>query len=666
MDLAVLSLSLLLQVVSAILGWRLVRKGRNRLGWILAASAMTLVTLIIGDAVVRSIALPGGHPRDFPRDWAVLLLSLVVTWAFGGMFMGFSNPWADSEDIRRAFTGKSEKGESHLEGGQALQALVGASPVAIMALDPEGRVTLWNPAAERIFGWSEQEVLGKPLPIVPADRQEEFRKLWERSLAGESFSGFELQRQRKDGSLIDISLSTAPLLDASGRLSGIMGVAADVTQTKVAEKAVHQLAYYDPLTGLPNRLLLRDRLGLHLVQANREGHLVGVIFLDLDHFKLINDTLGHAAGDELLRVVAKRLKAAVRKSDTVARLGGDEFVILLPTVNHPEDATAISQKILAILAEPFELWGQQLSTSASLGVALYPADGQDVESLLRDADLAMYRAKEEGRNTSRFFSPEMNRRAQEMLALEADLRRALESNEFVLHFQPQVNLVSNHVIGAEVLLRWQHPKWGRMAPGTFISLAEESGLIIPIGLWVLRHACLQARRWQEQGLPELRLALNLSPRQLLQKELPDVVAESLRENGLDPALLELEVTEKAVRDQEEPFASLQQLRSLGVGFALDNFGTGPSSIPALSRIPLRRLKIDISLIRPVPGDRESAAVIRTIVAMARALGVAVLAEGVESEAQRAFLLRNGCEQGQGFLLGRPLPAEDFATLMRGE
>jgi diguanylate cyclase (GGDEF)-like protein/PAS domain S-box-containing protein len=576
------------------------------------------------------------------------------------LFLGFSQ-----RELHETVDENRNNPKKLLATSQALQALFKASPLAIIALDREGRVTLWNPAAEKVFGWNASEVLGRPNPIVPAEQWDEFLALKERVLRGESFTGAEVTRQRKNGSSLEIILSTAPIYDRKNEIRGILGVAADLTKTRQAERVVHKLAYHDALTGLPNRLLLKDRLDQHLVQANREGRLVGVVFLDLDHFKVINDTLGHAAGDDLLKAVADRIKSCVRKSDTVARLGGDEFVILLPSIGHPEDAAAIAQKIHGIFAEPFELDDQEIFSSTSIGIALYPADAQDADGLVRSADMAMYQAKEQGRNTYKFFSMEMNRKAQELLALETDLHRALERKEFVLHFQPQVDLKSGGTIGVEALLRWRHPQWGLVNPGKFIPVAEETGLILALGEWALRTACARCRLWQKAGQPDLRLAFNLSLRQMRQVDLPDVVEQILKETDFDPALLEMELTEKAFRESSGgPLPGLQGLGAMGVRFTLDKFGAGYFSVVSLRRNPLRRLKIAFPLIRNIPENPDDAAVVRLIIAMGHTLGLKVMAMGVENEKQLDFLQQHGCDEGQGLLFGEPATAEAFETILK--
>lgn len=439
----------------------------------------------------------------------------------------------------------------------------------------------------------------------------------------------------------------------------------DITPLKEAESFVTELAYHDTLTGLPNRLLLQDRLSQHLIQAGRDRELVAVLFLDLDHFKYINDTLGHGAGDRMLKTVAGRLLSCVRKSDTVARLGGDEFLVILTGLDSPGDASVIARKMLEALTAPVDLEGQEVFTSSSIGIALFPEDGADAESLIGNADLAMYLAKEEGRNTYRYFSRELNARARRRMDLEAELRTALAAGQFILHYQDQVTAGEGRLSGVEALVRWQHPGRGVLLPEEFLAVAEESGLILPLGHWVLQTACQQFRRWREEGLAVPRLAINLSARQLLDPDLPQQLEKVLADNGLAPACLELEITEAAVHQApEQASANLQRLRAAGVNLAIDDFGTGFSSLLLLRQLPVKRLKVAHNFIHQLAFGEEGPAMVRTIIGMAHTLGFSVIAEGVETEEQRSFLAAHGCEEVQGFLLGRPVPAGELAGTLR--
>jgi len=426
----------------------------------------------------------------------------------------------------------------------------------------------------------------------------------------------------------------------------------------------HHLATHDPLTGLPNRQLLFDRLAHGLAAARRYGHRLAVLFLDMDRFKTINDTLGHSAGDLLLRGVGERLERCVRRSDTVARIGGDEFSVVLDPIQQPQDAARAAQAILDRLCLPYKVDGRDLYLAPSLGIAVYPDAGSDPEALLRHADQAMYQAKEEGGGQYQFFAATDHTRVLERLSLEVGLRGALAREEFALYYQPLVSLESGEVTGIEALIRWRHPHRGLIAPDDFIPFAEEIGLIVPIGDWVLRTACAQALAWQRAGLRPVPVAVNLSLRQFRQQGLVPGVARVLREAGLDPALLELEVTESRIlEDPAAAFAKLRELKDLGLRIAIDDFGTGHSSLAYLKEIPADTLKIDRSFVQDITGRPRDAAITATIISLGRSLGVRVVAEGVETEEQRTFLRAHRCGEMQGFLFARPGPADDCGRFL---
>ena len=463
---------------------------------------------------------------------------------------------------------------------------------------------------------------------------------------------------RADGERRWVELFLAPVRSESGAVTHFVGVLNDVTYRKDAEERLNHLANHDPLTGLPNRNLLHDRLA-HAIARRREG-MAAVLFLDLDRFKLINDSYGHDVGDELLKAVAARLSACLRGEDTVARLGGDEFVVLLEDLPGIDAAASIAGKIAARLAEPLSVGGRELPLAASIGIALYPRDGRVPQDLLKNADTAMYRAKEAGRGGFCFFAGEMNMHALRRLTLENELRRALDGGELEVFYQPQVAMASGRLLGAEALVRWRHPLKGLVAPADFIPVAEETGLIVALGEQVLRAACRQIADWQRRGLTPLTVAVNLSPRQFRQADLVATIAGILAETGADPARLELEITESAaMQNADEAVAALRRLRAMGVGLAIDDFGTGYSSLSYLKRFPIDKLKIDRSFVQGVPDDGDDTAIVQAIAAMAGSLKLKLLAEGVESEAQRAFLESLGCAEAQGWLFGRALPAADF-------
>jgi diguanylate cyclase (GGDEF)-like protein len=431
-----------------------------------------------------------------------------------------------------------------------------------------------------------------------------------------------------------------------------------------AQERLQHMAQHDALTELPNRVLFLDRLKQAVARARWHERLVAVLFVDMDRFKTINDTLGHEVGDKLLQALAERFTASVREGDTVARFGGDEFVVLLDDVASEKDIGVVAQKVLEALAPPFAIDGQDLYITASIGVSLYPNDGEDSTTLLKNADIAMYRAKDLGKNTYQFYSADMSARAFERLTLESSLRHAIERNEFRLYYQPQIDTASGAILGVEALLRWQHPDFGLVSPAEFIPLLEETGLIVPAGDWVLRTACEQLRAWHAAGWPQLRMAVNLSPRQFQTAGLAQSVERVLSTLGCDPGLLELEITESVLlRHTATTLETLEALHALGVRMAIDDFGTGYSSLSYLRRYSIDTLKIDRSFVHDVPDDADDSALASAIIVLAQSLRLDVIAEGVETEAQRDFLRARGCHQMQGYLFSRPLPAADITRLL---
>jgi diguanylate cyclase (GGDEF)-like protein/PAS domain S-box-containing protein len=468
----------------------------------------------------------------------------------------------------------------------------------------------------------------------------------------------------KDGSLKTWHFSAAPV----GRLPDgrrfVVSMAQDVSEQKAAQKQIEFLAFHDPLTALPNRLLAKEYLQQAILAAQRANLMVGLMFIDVDNFKTINDSLGHLVGDGLLKSVAVRLRECLRESDTLSRQGGDEFLIVLNDVRDTESIIVIAEKILLRFAEPFDIEQHELAISLSIGVAVYPDDGDDFDSLLKKSDTAMYQAKESGRNTYRFHTEQMNVDAIEHLRMRNGLRRALEQNEFVLHYQPQINMQNGAVVGAEALLRWNHPELGMVPPGRFISIAEDSGLIVPIGEWVLREACRQAVAWQQAGMHELSMAVNLSAVQFKRSDMEKFVIQALEESGMNPALLELELTESIlIRDTEKVLATVRALKALGVKFSIDDFGTGYSSLSYLKQFNVDKLKIDQSFVRDMADDPNDAAIVNAIIQMAKSLNLITIAEGVENERQLALLRLQRCDEVQGYYFARPMPAQDFACFI---
>src|SRR5262249_19392308 len=436
-----------------------------------------------------------------------------------------------------------------------------------------------------------------------------------------------------------------PLMNKAGELTMITGIAEDVTARKLAEERLLFLAHYDNLTGLPNRPLFYDRLQQALAHCRRSGRAAAVVFADLDHFKVANDTLGHAAGDQLLQQVALRLEDALRADDTVSRLGGDEFAVILTDLAHGEDAGAAAQKLMRSLDQPFELDGREVFVTASAGIALFPSDGEDADTLLKNADTAMYRAKEMERTSYQFYRADMNARSVERMARESNPRRALERDEFVLHYQPKVEFASGRVIGVEALLRWRHPELGLVAPARFISILEDNGMIVPVGEWVLEQACRQIQSWDTQGLPPLSIAVNLSGRQLQQKHLEQSIKRILSASGVEPCRLELEITHTLLmRNPDQAAHILGELKAIGMRLSVDDFGIGYSSLSYLRSFPLDALKIDRSFVKDLIARADDAAIVKAIVALAQSLKLKTIAEGVEDAAQYEMLTKLNCDE----------------------
>ena len=563
-----------------------------------------------------------------------------------------------------------------------LTSLVQQSAVPLFVVSPEHRVLIWNRACEELTGVDAQQMLGtddqwKPFyqekrpvlaDIVLSGDLEEARKrygIFEKS----SFIPEGLQSEGWydiNGRERFIVFNAAPIRSGRGELLGVVETFKDITQRKRYEEQLAYQANHDGLTGLPNRNLLTDRIRQALLISQRNRQQVAVFVLDLDNFKLINDTLGHDGGDLLLTMVAERVTACVRAGDTVARLGGDELVLIVSDHNLADTAPSIAVKITESVAQPLRVNGQEVVVTVSIGISISPKDGDDVQTLIKNAEVAMYRAKEQGKNTFSFYIGEMNALSQARLTMEKHLRRALERCELTLHYQPKVSLVSGAITGMEALLRWHSPELGPVAPDVFIPLAEETGLIVPIGAWVLRSACAQNKAWQDARLPLLPVAVNLSPRQFRQQNIASLIGECLRETGLDPCFLELEITEGMVmQDVERVTSVLDQLKRLGVSLAMDDFGTGYSSLCYIKRFPFDKLKIDKSFIKEITSDPHNAAIAKAVIAMAHSLQMKVIAEGVETQGQLNYLRRQGCDEMQGFYFSRPIPAADFERLLLG-
>jgi diguanylate cyclase (GGDEF)-like protein/PAS domain S-box-containing protein len=531
----------------------------------------------------------------------------------------------------------------------------------------EGHYLDANPALAHIYGFESPEELiaslrdiGRQL-YVERSRRDEFMHVMQ---ARGSVTGFESQVYRKNGEIIWISENARAILAEDCTPIGYEGTVEDITERRQYQVRIENQANYDSLTGLANRSLLQDRLQQALLTASSSGRRIAVAFVDLDRFKFINDSLGHHLGDELLKAVAARLKSCVRECDTVARLGGDEFVLLINGHTGPEYVRQLMDKMLAAVSQPWVIEQGEFLVSCSIGVALHPDDGDEALTLLKHADSAMYRAKDSGRNNFQFFTRELNALMTEQLELETHLRRALERNQFVLRYQPRVNLVTGQIVGAEALLRWRIPERGTIAPKRFIALAEETGLIVPIGKWVLQTACAQNMAWQAAGLPPIVVSVNVSPRQFRQETLVQTVAEALQSSGLEPRYLELEVTESMVmHDAPQLVTMLDELKQLGVKISVDDFGTGYSSLSYLKRFPVDRLKVDRSFVEHMTTAADDATIVRAIIALGHNLGLKVVAEGVETAQQARALRAYQCDEAQGFLFARPVSARDIPRLV---
>ncbi|MFZ2852873.1 MAG: EAL domain-containing protein, partial [Rhodocyclaceae bacterium] len=542
-----------------------------------------------------------------------------------------------------------------------MRELFAQAPVGIWMIDKEGCIIDCNDKFAEYIGASREKILG--FNMLKSARDPVLVEPIQRALRGETVS-LETPYTSTNGNRSSWYQHHFQPVTIDGKFSYLLAFIEDISVRKMAEAHVDYLAHHDPLTGLANRVLLKDRLRLAVANSARSGKKLALCFIDLDHFKNVNDSVGHTLGDTLLVTIAKRLQACIRESDTLARIGGDEFVILLGNIGDSSDCVLVAEKVIKATARPVSLEAQAFGVTASIGIALYPDDGDDAETLTRNADLAMYQAKERGRNNYQFFAAEMNSRAQELQAMEAALRVAIEGDQLRLHFQPQVDAHDGRIIGAEALVRWQHPEQGLVPPIRFIPLAEERGLIGLIGDWVLRTACREARSWQQAGFAPLPVAVNISALQFKRGQLHASVLNALGESGLDPHYLVLEITESALMEDIEPaIALLSELRAMGIAIEIDDFGTGYSSLAYLKRLPIHRLKIDQSFVRGIPGDRDDVAIVSAVISLANSLNLTTIAEGVETAEQAQHLIRLGCLAMQGYHYARPLPGNEFAALL---
>ncbi|WP_269532698.1 EAL domain-containing protein [Chitinimonas sp. BJYL2] len=536
---------------------------------------------------------------------------------------------------------------------------------AIMVVGADNHIKSVNRAFTQMLGYPTEVVLGSTSALLrdPEVDPRVYENINRQYINEGAWQG-EVPLRRKSGEVFPAWVQINVVRDVTDRIGEVVTLIRDISDAKQAQERILQLARFDALTELPNRRYFRDLAEAAIDEAKRHDEQRALIFVDLDHFKTINDSLGHDVGDRLLKEVAVRLNHALRAGDVVGRLGGDEFVILLRHLDKSEDASYVAERVLERLAESFVLDEHELVVTPSLGLAVYPVDGEDYDTLVRNADAAMYHAKENGRNTFSFYTADMNTKAREILALENQLRRALERNEFVLHYQPQVEMETGRIVGVEALVRWQHPERGLVGPMHFIPIAEQRGLIGAIGQWVLREACMQNLRWQQAGLPPIEVAVNLSAVQFYRSELVDEIARTLNETGLDARWLALEVTESViVQDVESTIGTLAALKRMGLKLAIDDFGTGYSSLNYLKRFKVDKLKIDRSFVMDIPGDSDDSAITRAVIHLSRNLGLYVIAEGVETEEQWRFLRQEGCGEVQGYLVSRPLAPDDLAAFL---
>jgi diguanylate cyclase (GGDEF)-like protein/PAS domain S-box-containing protein len=546
-----------------------------------------------------------------------------------------------------------------------LSQAVEQSPNTIVISDLDANIEYANPSFTRVTGYTLDEVRGMNPRLLHSGKtpREVYDDMWAHLTRGENWKG-EFINRRKDGTEYTEMVWISPVRQPDGTVTNYLAIKEDVTEKREAEGRIAKLAHFDQLTELPNRALLNEHVRHDISVALRNNLQLAVMFLDLDHFKNINDTLGHSIGDLLLIQLAKRLKAAVREQDTVSRLGGDEFVLIFPGTTSG-NAAHLAGKILEVVAEPYEIMQHELIVTASIGIAMYPGDGEDFEALSKNSDAAMYRAKHDGRNSFRFFAPEMQLHSARMLLLDNALRHALSRNELHVHYQPQVSILDGRVIGAEALLRWAHPALGMVSPAEFIPIAENSGQMLAIGEWVLRSAVKQLKTWMDSGLPPMIMAVNLSAVQFRHPNLPELVSRILLEEGLAPQYLELELTESvAMDDPQGAITVMNDLHARGVRMSIDDFGTGFSSLSQLKKFKVYKLKIDQSFVRDIASDADDRAIVTAIINMAKSLGFQTIAEGVETEGQLDYLREQGCHEVQGYHFSKPLSAPQFEAFAR--
>lgn len=568
--------------------------------------------------------------------------------------------------LRTALTSKSIDLQNAKQELHMAHTLIEASMDGIMVTNEDGYIEMINPAFSILTGYSEAEALGKPASLISSGKHdaEFYNSMWD-SIRQNGFWKGEIWNRRKSGETYLEWLTITRIVEPNSDRVLYAGIFSDITERKKSEQIIENLAYYDPLTKLPNRQLLYDRLDIAIASAHRDKHKVALLFIDLDHFKRINDTLGHTTGDQVLIMVAERIRGVIREGDTLSRLGGDELILLLTEVSEEEIVSRMAKRIIDILQDCLRIQSYELHISASIGCAMYPDDGSNREELLQKSDIAMYRAKQGGRNNFRFYSAKMDEQTHQALKLESRLRKALQNKEFYLEYQPKISLTGNQILGVEALIRWHDQELGQVRPDQFIPLAEDLGLINEIGNWVLQEAAAQSQRWQAMALPPLQVSVNVSALQFKQGRVIEQVESALEATALQPDCLDLEITETClISDLESVTGSLKYLRGLGLSISLDDFGTGFSSLNMLTQLEIDHLKIDRSFMQGIPGAKDKEVLVSTIILMAHNLGFKVIAEGVETEQQMQFLIDKSCDQMQGYYFSKPVSADVIAEMYR--
>ncbi len=608
------------------------------------------------------------HPQEITQFAAALGTKWQTEWE---LRQAHSDLVTANKDLRAEIDVRTRAEEALRKREAQYRTVLESAPDPVVVYDTERQVAYLNSAFSRVFGWTLDEIRGQALEFVSTEHLPEAGSIFEKIRRGETISGVETVRLTKDGGRVEVSISGSGFFDDQGTLQGSVITIQDITDRKKTEEEVRFIAYHDTLTGLPNRKSFYVRLEDELVESDRrtkderrqgQGQRWALLFLDLDKFKYVNDTLGHDAGDELLQVVATRIRTCLRKSDYLFRLGGDEFTVILNELRHDTDVAKVAEKIREAVSRPCRIKDHDLYVGVSIGISVYPEDGENVETLVKNADMAMYAAKGEGHGY-RFFTEEMNMKALERMQMESHLRTALHNDQFIIYYQPLVDK-QHQIIGMEALLRWQHPEMGLISPAKFIPLAEETGAIVPIGKWVLHTACQQTKTWHDAGHTGFYVAVNLSTRQFKEPDLVEMVEQALEATGLPPHCLRLEVTESGImEDPEQAAMKMQLLRAKGIHFAIDDFGTGYSSLSYLKRFPIDTLKIDRSFVMDSLTNQDDQEIIKTIIAMAHSLNMDTVAEGVETEGQHEFLTRQGCQMMQGYYHGRPVSVEKFETML---